>query len=66
MEINNNEIPLGLGMALAQHVDAMQYFASLPKNEQQQIINHTHTIGSKQEMRAFVQSLAERGKGGFM
>lgn len=59
MEKDNIEIPLGLGMALAQHSDAMNYFSSLPKEKKQQIINHTHTINSKEEMKSYVQSLVE-------
>ena len=59
METNNIELPLGFGMALAHHADAMKYFSSLSKEEQKQIINHTHTINSKQEMQAYVQSLTE-------
>lgn len=54
---NYNELPLGLGMALAKNFDAMTYFTNLTKAEQQKIIDHTHSIGSKQEMQAYVQSL---------
>ena len=57
METNNTDIPLGLGMALMQHAEAMNYFFSLPEKEQRQIISHTHTIGSREEMQAYVQSL---------
>jgi hypothetical protein len=53
-------IPLGLGMALAQNADAMEYFSSLPDSEKERIIAHTHTIQSRREMHQFVQSLAER------
>ena len=59
MEINNTEIPMGLEMALAQHPEAMNYFSSLPAAEQKQIIDHTHTIQSKEEMQVYVQSLVE-------
>ncbi len=54
---NNEELPLGLGMALAKNFDAMTYFSNLSKSEQQRIIDHTHSIASKQEMQAYVQSL---------
>lgn len=57
--VNNPEMPLGLGMALAQNLDAMNLFASMTKEQQQRIIEHTHTINSKQEMNAFVQSISE-------
>lgn len=51
------EIPMGLGMALAQNVDAMNRFAALPESEKQSIIAHTHSIQSKKEMQAYVASL---------
>jgi len=54
---NGPEIPMGLGMALAQNLPAINYFSSLPHNEQQRIIDHTHAIQSKREMQSFVQAL---------
>jgi uncharacterized protein YdeI (YjbR/CyaY-like superfamily) len=54
---NGPEIPLGLGMALAQNRAAMNRFAALPASEQQALIKRTHGIRSKEEMQAFVQSL---------
>ena len=51
------QLPLGLGMALAQNQDAMEYFAKLPQEKKYEIINHTHSIQSKQEMHSFVQNL---------
>ena len=53
------EMPLGLGMALAQDVHAMDYFASLPAQKQQEVINRTHSIQSKQEMRKLVQDMMQ-------
>lgn len=54
---NGLGMPMGLGMALAQNINAMQYFSSLPRQAQQRIIDHTHSIQSKEEMQAYVQSL---------
>ncbi len=51
------EIPLGLGMALAQRPEAMEKFAKMPKEKQQEIINGTHSMHSKQEMQNYVDSL---------
>jgi len=50
------DIPMGLGMALMQNPPAMTYFANLSAQEQQAVIDRTHSIGSKQEMRAYVNS----------
>lgn len=57
------EIPMGLGMALAQNIEAMNFFAALTPAQKQAVINYTHTISSKEEMQAYVDSLP---KGGMM
>lgn len=54
------DLPMGLGMALAQDVDAMSRFASLSPDEQRAIIDQTHAITSKSEMQSFVQSLTHQ------
>lgn len=51
-------IPLGFGMALAQNAQAMEVFSHLPEAEQKKILDRTHSVSSKQEMRALVDSLA--------
>ena len=51
------EMPLGLSRALAQDVNAMDYFASLPDQKQQEIIGRTHSIQSKQEMHQLVRDM---------
>ena len=57
--MDHKELPMGLGMALAQNSDAMHYFSNLSDQQQQEIINHTHQIQSRREMHQYVQSLAE-------
>lgn len=54
---DKQELPLGLGMALAQNIDAMSYFASQTADRQREIIDATHGISSKSEMRRYVDSL---------
>ncbi|HWR22746.1 MAG TPA: hypothetical protein VN366_04635 [Feifaniaceae bacterium] len=56
-DLQGPELPLGLGMALAQNLTAMRRFTSLSSTEQQALIDQTHSIGSKKEMRAFVDNL---------
>lgn len=51
------DLPMGLGMALAQDFNSMQYFASLSLDAQRAIIDQTHSINSRDEMQSFVQSL---------
>lgn len=55
--LNNNEIPMGLGMALAQNSRAMEVFSNLPSDKQQQIIQGTHGINSKTEMKLYVDNI---------
>ncbi|MDR1772593.1 MAG: hypothetical protein LBS02_18485 [Hungatella sp.] len=50
------ELPVGFGLALEEY-KAMDYFFSLPTQTQQQMIDHTLTIQSREEMLAYVQSL---------
>jgi uncharacterized protein YdeI (YjbR/CyaY-like superfamily) len=57
--MNSRVIPIGLGMALAQNIDAMNYFSSLDHGKQQQVIDQTHEIRSNSEMRQFVSHLVE-------
>ena len=51
------DLPMGLGMALAQDVPAMERFASLSPDQQRDIIDQTHRITSKSEMQSFVSRL---------
>lgn len=55
-----DRLPLGLAMALAQNADAMQCFSALPKQNQEAFVDHTSAIKSKQEMKAYVQSLTSK------
>lgn len=59
--LRDDEIPMGLGMALAKNTEAMAYFSSLTPQHQREIISQTHQIQSKKEMQSFVDSLG----GGF-
>jgi len=51
------QMPVGLGMALAMDQEAMQKFANLPETKKQEIINGTHNISSKEEMRRYVENI---------
>lgn len=53
---------MGLNMALAQNLAAMEYFANLSRERQQSIIDQTHNIHSKEEMRAFVDEMTKQGR----
>lgn len=50
-----NDLPLGMGMALAQDTVAMERFASLPEEEKRAVIDGAHAVRSKTEMQAYLQ-----------
>ena len=54
------ELPLGFGMALAQNPRAMAHFSRQTEEKQEEILAHTHSIRSRNEMHAYVQSLGNR------
>ena len=51
------ELPMGLGMALANNPVAMNYFMGMSADEQRQFVEGTHLIRSKAEMQHYVNSL---------
>lgn len=57
--INKSELPLGFGMALAQHPESMKKFSNMSDAQQKEVISKVHSIQSKQEMQSFVSSLAK-------
>lgn len=57
--MNRNDLPLGLGMALAQNEPAMKQFESLSEQQKSAVINRTKKINSKYEMQCLVNGLSE-------
>lgn len=55
--INNDELPIGFTMELAQHSDALVRFSDMDKDEQQSIINQAREVTSRSEMRNLVESI---------
>ena len=55
--IDNDELPIGFTMELAQHSDILNRFASLPKQEQEQIVNGARNVESRDEMRNYVEQM---------
>lgn len=51
------EMPIGLGMALAQRPEVMEKFAALSEAKKQEIINGIHSVSSKEEMRQYVDKI---------
>lgn len=55
--IDNQELPIGLTMELAQHFDILNRFASLPQSQQDSIVNGAREITSRSEMRNYVENM---------
>lgn len=53
------DLPAGFGMALLQNQSAMRNFEGMDGTQRQSLIDQTHAIQSKAEMRAFVSSMGE-------
>lgn len=53
------ELPLGFGMALAQNEAAMKAFESMSDAQKQAVLQQTHRVRSKREMRQLVAALSE-------
>lgn len=54
---NNDEIPVGLSMALAENLHAMERFGNMNESQRQDFIQQSRSVGSKQEMRSLVSGL---------
>lgn len=52
------ELPLGFGIALAQNESAMARFEALSEGEKRAVIQKTHRVKSRDEMRALVDSIS--------
>lgn len=53
------DLPMGFGMALAQNEKALNCFSHMTQQQKQEVLRQTHTIQSKAEMKAFVNSLTD-------
>ena len=60
--VKEDGLPLGLAFGLAMNEDAMRGFSSLDDDEKKQVIDAARSIGSKEEMQQFVNSIAEIGR----
>ncbi|PXV85607.1 hypothetical protein C8E03_11640 [Lachnotalea glycerini] len=52
--INNEELPIGFTMELAQHSDVLNQFSKLTKEKQNELIEGAKCINSKDAMRDYV------------
>lgn len=57
--MSNFDLPLGLGMAFAQNERAMAKFESMSDSDKRSFIERSHSVSSKSEMDALVNSLTD-------
>ena len=55
--INDEELPIGFTMELAQHADILIRFSHLSEAEQTNIINGAKKVTSREEMRSYVENM---------
>lgn len=55
--INNEELPIGFTMELAQHSDILNRFSKLSEQEQESVVDGARNIHSRNEMRHYVESI---------
>lgn len=58
--INNEELPIGFTMELAQHSDVLNQFSHLPKDKQSELIEGAKQVNSKDEMRDYVVNMVSK------
>lgn len=55
--IDNQELPIGFTMELAEHSDILNHFAQLSKTEQNELVNGAKQVNSRDEMRNYVETM---------
>ncbi len=58
-DMDNNQLPIGLGLSLAMNQRAMDRFAGMTEAEKEKAIAKSRQVKSKREMDRIVSSLAE-------
>lgn len=55
--IDNQELPIGFTMELAQHSDVLNRFSQLTEAQQKSVISGARDVKSREEMRTYVESI---------
>lgn len=55
--IDNQDLPIGFTMELAQHSEILNRFSQLPESEQKPIVDTARKIKSHNEMRNYVENM---------
>ena len=60
--IDNQDLPIGFLMEMAEHPDVLNRFASLPEPEQLPYINGSRQVHSREQMRNYVETMFSSAK----
>jgi len=55
--IDNQELPIGFTMELAQHSDILNQFSRLSKSVQEAIVDGARQVDSREEMKNYVETM---------
>ncbi|MDE5764547.1 MAG: hypothetical protein K2N49_06105 [Ruminococcus sp.] len=55
--MDNFNMPVSFGMALAVNPEAKQKFSMLPDEKKWQIVSGTHAVESREQMRRYVENI---------
>lgn len=59
--LNDDAVPIGFGMALAQNMAAMEHYSEMTEAEKEDILNRARDAKSKSEMDSIVSGLGILG-----
>ena len=59
-DFDDQELPVGFSMALAQNPAALERYAEMTPKEQEQLLRRTREVETREEMRSIVRELARR------
>lgn len=60
--LNDDAIPLGFGMALAQNLNAKDKFSQMNESEKEEFLNRARDAKSKKDMSSLVSELSSYNK----
>lgn len=55
--LNDDAVPIGFGMALAQNLNAMKHYSAMTEAEKEEILNRARDAKSRSEMEAIISGL---------
>ncbi|MDO4540211.1 MAG: hypothetical protein Q4B48_03775 [Syntrophomonadaceae bacterium] len=59
--LDDKEIPIGLGMALAQNLNALDVFSTLDETARDRVIARSRNVKSKEQIQTIIDELLNRG-----